>query len=85
MPYRGGGPLLTDLVGGQIDFNFGQVSTYLGAVRNKQLRALAIMAKERWPARARNPHRGRRGSAGTLWIVLAWHVGAQGNAEGRYR
>jgi tripartite-type tricarboxylate transporter receptor subunit TctC len=49
VPYRGGGPLLTDLVGGQIDFNFGQVSTYLGAVRNKQLRALAIMAKERWP------------------------------------
>src|SRR5262245_38834596 len=49
VPYRGGGPLLTDLVGGQIDFNFGQVSTYLGAVRNKQLRALAIMSKERWP------------------------------------
>jgi tripartite-type tricarboxylate transporter receptor subunit TctC len=48
VPYRGGGPLLTDLVGGQIDFNFGQVSTYIGAVRNKQLKAMAIMAKERW-------------------------------------
>ena len=49
VPYRGGGPLLTDLVGGQIDLNFGQVSTYLGAVRNDQLKALAMMAKERWP------------------------------------
>jgi tripartite-type tricarboxylate transporter receptor subunit TctC len=48
VPYRGGGPLLTDLVGSQIDFNFGQVSTYLAAVRNKQLKAMAIMAKERW-------------------------------------
>jgi tripartite-type tricarboxylate transporter receptor subunit TctC len=48
VPYRGGGPLLTDLVGGQIDFNFGQVSTYIGAVRNGQLKALAVQAKERW-------------------------------------
>jgi tripartite-type tricarboxylate transporter receptor subunit TctC len=48
VPYRGGGPLLTDLVGGQIDFNFGQISTYIGAVRNKQLKALAVQSKERW-------------------------------------
>jgi len=48
VPYRGGGPLLTDLVGGQIDFNFGQASTYIGAVRNGQLKALAVQSKERW-------------------------------------
>jgi tripartite-type tricarboxylate transporter receptor subunit TctC len=48
VPYRGGGPLLTDLVGGQIDVNFGQVSTYIGAVRNNQLKALAMMSKDRW-------------------------------------
>jgi tripartite-type tricarboxylate transporter receptor subunit TctC len=48
VPYRGGGPLLTDLIGGQIDMNFGQVSTYIGAVRNGQLKALAMQAKERW-------------------------------------
>jgi tripartite-type tricarboxylate transporter receptor subunit TctC len=48
VPYRGGGPLLTDLIGGQIDVNFGQVSTYLGAVRNNQLKILAMMSKERW-------------------------------------
>jgi tripartite-type tricarboxylate transporter receptor subunit TctC len=48
VPYRGGGPLLTDLVGGQIDVNFGQVSTYIGAVRNNQLKAMAMMSKERW-------------------------------------
>ncbi len=48
VPYRGGGPLLADLVGGQIDFNFGQASTYIGAVRNGQLKGLATQAKERW-------------------------------------
>jgi tripartite-type tricarboxylate transporter receptor subunit TctC len=48
VPYRGGGPLLADLVGGQIDFNFGQASTYIGAVRNGQLKAMAAQAKERW-------------------------------------
>ena len=48
VPYRGGGPLLIDLVSGQIDFNFGQASTYIGAVRNGQLKALATQAKERW-------------------------------------
>jgi tripartite-type tricarboxylate transporter receptor subunit TctC len=48
VPYRGGGPLLTDLISGQIDVNFGQVSTYIGAVRNDQLKILAMMSKERW-------------------------------------
>ena len=48
MPYRGGGPLLADLISGQIDINFGQASTYIGAVRNGQLKALATQAKERW-------------------------------------
>ena len=48
VPYRGGGPLLADLVSGQIDINFGQASTYIGAVRNGQLKALATQAKERW-------------------------------------
>jgi tripartite-type tricarboxylate transporter receptor subunit TctC len=48
VPYRGGGPLLADLVSGQIDINFRQASTYIGAVRNGQLKALATQAKERW-------------------------------------
>jgi tripartite-type tricarboxylate transporter receptor subunit TctC len=48
VPYRGGAPLLQDLVAGQIDFNFGQASTYLGAVRNGQLKALAVQSRQRW-------------------------------------
>jgi tripartite-type tricarboxylate transporter receptor subunit TctC len=48
VPYRGGAPLLQDLVSGQIDFNFGQASTYLGAVRSGQLKAMAVQTKRRW-------------------------------------
>jgi tripartite-type tricarboxylate transporter receptor subunit TctC len=73
VPYRGGGPLLTDLVGGQIDFNFGQVSTYLGAIRNNQLKALAIMAKERWPGAPEIPtvdESGVPGLYGSYWHGL---------------
>jgi tripartite-type tricarboxylate transporter receptor subunit TctC len=70
VPYRGGGPLVTDLVGGQIDFNFGQISTYLGAIRNNQLKALAIMAKERWPGAPEIPtvdESGVPGLYGSYW------------------
>ena len=48
VPYRGGGPILTDLIGGQIDINFGQVSSFIGAIRSNQIKAIAIMSKERW-------------------------------------
>jgi tripartite-type tricarboxylate transporter receptor subunit TctC len=48
VPYRGGAPLLQDLLAGQIDLNFGQAATYLAHVRNGQLRAYAVLSKKRW-------------------------------------
>lgn len=70
VPYRGGAPLLQDLVSGQIDFNFGQASTYLGAVRNGQLKALAVQRKERWPTAPEIPtvdEAGLPGLYGSYW------------------
>jgi tripartite-type tricarboxylate transporter receptor subunit TctC len=70
VPYRGGAPLLQDLVGGQIDFNFGQASTYLGAVRNGQLKAMAIQTKQRWSIAPEIPtvdEAGVPGLYGTYW------------------
>jgi tripartite-type tricarboxylate transporter receptor subunit TctC len=46
--YRGGAPLLQDLLGGQIDFTFGQAATYLPYVRNGQLKAFAVLMPRRW-------------------------------------
>src|SRR4029078_10417008 len=46
VPYRGGGPLLQDLIGGQVDFTFGQAATYLGAVRNHQVKPMALLSTQ---------------------------------------
>ena len=48
VPYRGGAPLLQDMIGGQIDIAFGQAANYLGPVRGGQLKAFAVLSKERW-------------------------------------
>jgi tripartite-type tricarboxylate transporter receptor subunit TctC len=41
IPYRGGGPATTDLIGGQIKLYFGNVNSAITYVRGGQLRALA--------------------------------------------
>jgi tripartite-type tricarboxylate transporter receptor subunit TctC len=48
VPYRGGAPLLQDLLAGHVDFAFGQAATYLAYVRNGQLKAFAVLAAKRW-------------------------------------
>jgi tripartite-type tricarboxylate transporter receptor subunit TctC len=48
VPYRGGAPLLQDMLAGQIDIAFGQAANYLGQVRQGQLKAFAVLSKERW-------------------------------------
>jgi tripartite-type tricarboxylate transporter receptor subunit TctC len=48
VPYRGGAPLLQDLLGGHIDFAFGQAATYLSYVHDGQLKAFAVLSPKRW-------------------------------------
>ncbi|MSP46454.1 MAG: tripartite tricarboxylate transporter substrate binding protein BugD [Xanthobacteraceae bacterium] len=48
VPYRGGAPVLQDLLSGQIDFTFGQAATYVPYIRNGQLKALAVLTPKRW-------------------------------------
>ena len=81
VPYRGGGPLLQDLVAGHVDLNFGQAATYLGAVRNHQLKAMAMLSKDRWWAAPEIPSMDEAGVPGLLSVVLARAVVAQGYAE----
>lgn len=47
VPYKGNGPALIDLVGGQVDIMFDQVSTSSGFIRNGSLRALAVTSSAR--------------------------------------
>ena len=50
VPYRGGGPALTDLIGGRLDLMFDNLSTSLPMIQDGRLRALAVTGPNRIPA-----------------------------------
>ncbi|MCC7281219.1 MAG: tripartite tricarboxylate transporter substrate binding protein [Acetobacteraceae bacterium] len=47
VPYRGGGPLSTDILSGKVDFSFATASTTLPHVQVGKLRALAVPTLKR--------------------------------------
>jgi tripartite-type tricarboxylate transporter receptor subunit TctC len=55
VPYRGGAPLIQDLIAGQIDLTFGQAANYLNPVRAGQLKAFAVLSNKRWWASPDTP------------------------------
>jgi len=50
VPYRGGGPAITDLLGGQVDVTFAVVTTAIEYIRTGKLRALAVTSATRQAA-----------------------------------
>jgi tripartite-type tricarboxylate transporter receptor subunit TctC len=42
VPYRGSGPMLNDLVGGQVQFAFDALASSIGHIRSGRLRALGV-------------------------------------------
>jgi len=50
VPYKGSGPAISDLIGGQVDLFFATASPLIGQVRQGQLRVLALTGQERSPA-----------------------------------
>jgi tripartite-type tricarboxylate transporter receptor subunit TctC len=71
VPYRGGAPLVQDLVAGQIDLTFGQAANYLAHVRNGRLQAYAVLAKQRWWAAPEVPTMDEAGVPG--FYSSFWH------------
>jgi tripartite-type tricarboxylate transporter receptor subunit TctC len=49
VPYKGGAPVITDLLGGHIDMVFNNKSTLLTHFKAGKLRPLAVTSKARWP------------------------------------
>jgi tripartite-type tricarboxylate transporter receptor subunit TctC len=47
VPYRGGAPALTDLIGGQVQVYFGALASGLELIKTGKLRALAVTSAER--------------------------------------
>jgi tripartite-type tricarboxylate transporter receptor subunit TctC len=50
VPYRGGAPALTDLLGGQVQLLFDPIPASLAYIRSAKLRALAVTTANRSPA-----------------------------------
>jgi tripartite-type tricarboxylate transporter receptor subunit TctC len=55
VPYRGAGPALTDLLGGQVDMMFATAAAVGSFLDAGKLRALGVTTSERSPALARVP------------------------------
>ena len=71
VPYRGGAPLIQDLVGGQIDFSCDLASNALSQVRSHKLIPYAVMAQARWFAAPEVPAADEVGLRELY--VSAWH------------
>jgi tripartite-type tricarboxylate transporter receptor subunit TctC len=50
VPYKGTGPTLQDLLGGQLDMSFGTPPPFMAHVQSGKLRALAVTGKARLPS-----------------------------------
>ncbi|HEX2828906.1 MAG TPA: tripartite tricarboxylate transporter substrate binding protein [Burkholderiales bacterium] len=73
VPYKGGGPMITDLVGGQIPSAFAVISTGLPHVRSGKVRALAVTGEKRAAAAPTVPtvaESGYKGYAATNWYGM---------------
>ena len=73
IPYKGTGPALTDILGGQIQFMLGSIVSTLPHARTGKLRAFAVTTNQRSGAIPELPTVGESGLPGyelTLWYGL---------------
>lgn len=78
VPYRGSGPALVDLIAGQVDVMFDNMSSSMPHVQAGKLRVLAVTGAKRDPRLPAVPtiaEAGVPGYAGTSWFTLAAPAG----------
>ncbi|MGE0575030.1 Bug family tripartite tricarboxylate transporter substrate binding protein [Reyranella sp.] len=71
--YKGGAPMMTDLLGGHLKVAFDDLSTSLQYINNNSLRALAITGKSRWPNVPDVPRVSELGGVFADYDVTAWY------------
>lgn len=72
IPYKGGAPAMTDLLGGQVDATFMNINTGLPNVNAGKLRALAITSSKRSPLLPNVPTMEELGYKGVT--VYSWQA-----------
>ncbi len=73
VPYKGGGPMLIDLMGGQIPVGFDNLPSSMNQIRAGKIRALAVTTAKRWPGAPEIPTMAEAGVPGyeaTAWFGL---------------
>ncbi len=78
VPYKGGGPAMTDLMGGQIPMLFSSLGPAVGAVKSGKIRALAVTSLTRSAAFPDVPtmdELGLKGFDSTAWYGLLGPAG----------
>ena len=73
VPYKGGGPAMTDLMGGQIPMLFSSLSPAIGAVKSGKIRPLAVTSPKRsgaFPDVPTMDEAGLKGFDSTAWYGL---------------
>ena len=73
VPYKGTGPALQDLLGGQVDLTFGTAPPFMPHVHSGKLRVLAVTGKQRLSSLPAVPTTAEAGYAGvnaTSWFAL---------------
>ena len=75
VPYKGGGPMMQDTMGGQIDLGIASVAALFANVRGGKLRALGVTGEKRSPVMPDVPTLAEQGfqgfSAYAWWGILA--------------
>jgi tripartite-type tricarboxylate transporter receptor subunit TctC len=71
IPYRGAGPALQDLIGGQVDMMFDGLASSATHIRNDRIHALAVAASRRAPGFPNIPTAAEAGVAG--YEVATWY------------
>lgn len=72
VPYKGGGPALNDVIGGQVPLFFGNLASTLQHVQSGKLRALAVTAGKRSPILPDVPTLSESGVKGTE--IYEWNA-----------
>jgi tripartite-type tricarboxylate transporter receptor subunit TctC len=78
VPYKGGGPAMTDLMGGQVPMLFSSLGPAVGAVKSGKIRALAVTSLTRSAAFPDVPtmdELGLKGFDSTAWYGLLGPAG----------
>jgi tripartite-type tricarboxylate transporter receptor subunit TctC len=71
VPYKGAGPALTDLIGGQVDLYLSTPQAAVGQIKAGTVHALAVTSPKRTPALPQVPTLGEQGIKGA--DVASWY------------